>query len=275
MTKTRHFFTTVALAGIMSCMHTVAFGWSLVGDFEGNAIGKPANGLTGLGEAFSKATVTSDRAFDGGKSAKMGIDAGSSGSSSWGGIMYHPVDLYEGSELWFRVSSYFPSSFIAVGNPRLKFLRVHTQTTAGGNDGYLDLYILPNGQFSHDNEIIGISTVNGVNRVYLGSPLKKDVWETYEVYVKFSSQPGSGIYRVWQNGNLIYENKTQKTLKTASSYSDRSHIFTYWNGDAPQTQYMYIDDLIITSERPTCQDSKGNNMIGPAKSTAPDCAGAR
>ena len=62
--------------------------------------------------------------------------------------------------------------------------------------------------------------------------MARRVWETYEIYVKFNSQPGKGIYRVWRNGKLIYENKSQKTLSAAASYSDRSHIFSYWNGIA-------------------------------------------
>lgn len=275
MTKARRLLATVMLFSTMCCMNTVAFAWTQVGDFEGGVVGQPANGATGMNEAFSKSSISSDRAFDGTKSAKMGIDAGTTGSSSWGGIMYHPVNLYEGSEVWFRVSTNFPASFNLTGNPRLKFLRVHTLSSAGGNDGYLDLYILPQGGFSHDNELTGISTIEGVGGAPFGKAIVKDVWESYEVYVKFSAQPGNGIFRAWQNGKLIYENKIQRTLSSSSSWSDRAHLFTYWNGNAPQTQSMYVDDVIITSDRPSCQDENGNYMIGPAKSSAPRCTAVR
>ncbi len=277
MTKIRQLLTTVVLTGVISCMHTTAFGWSLVGDFEGGVVGQKANGPRGLSEAFGKSIIVDTMTFDGTRGAQMGIDAGVEGFGQWGGFMNYPVNLYEGSELWFRISTYFPADFIAVGNPRLKFMRVHTMTAVGANDGYLDLYILPNGGFSHDNEITGVSTAENIQTgaaTPFGVPLKKGAWETYEVYVKFHSQPGTGIYRVWQNGKLMHENKTLKTLKTPSSWSDRSHIFTYWNGGAPKTQSMYIDDVLITNERPGCQDSNGNYMIGPAKSSAPRCNAA-
>ena len=272
MSKTKRFLTTIVFAGLACCISTGAFAWTLVGDFEGGSVGQKANGPRGLSEAFGKSVIVGTPVFDGTRGAQMGIDAGSDGFGQWGGYMNHPVDLQEGSELWFRISTYFPVDFIAVGKPRLKFLRSHTLA------GHLDLYILPGGGFSHDNEIIGVSTAENIQTgaaTPFGAPLKKDVWETYEVYIKFHSRPGSAVYRVWQNGKMIYQNTTQKTLSSPSSVSGHSNIFTYWNGGAPQTQFMYVDDVIITSDRPSCQDDNGNYMIGPAKSTAPGCASAR
>lgn len=263
----RQFFSRFLLASAIYCVGTAAFGWTLVADFESGAVGERANGPRSLSEAFSKTVIVDTPVFDGIRATQMGIDAGISGFGTWGGIIDHPVDLHQGSEIWFRVSTYFPTNFIAVGNPRLKFLRVHTLTTVGLNDGYLDLYILPNGQFSYDNEVVGVST----SKTPFGAVLKKGEWETYEIYIKLHSQPQAGIYRVWQNGKLIHENKTLKTLSTAASWSDRAHIFTYWNGNAPQTQSMYVDDVILTTDRPRCQDDHGNPMIGPAKSSAPGC----
>lgn len=271
MTKTKQFLTASVFSGLACCISTVAFGWTLVADFEGGVVGQKANGPRGLSEAFGKSIIASSPVIDGSRSAQMGIDASSDGSTQWGGIMNHPVNLQEGSELWFRVSTYFPANFIATGQPRLKFLRSHTL------QGHIDLYILPGGGFSHDNEITSVSTAENIQTgaaTPFGSPLKKGVWETYEVYIKFHSQPGNAAYRVWQNGKMIYENTAQKTLSTPASVSGHSNIFTYWNGGAPQTQSMYVDDVIMTTERPSCQDDNGNYMIGPAKSSAPVCARA-
>ena len=282
MIKAKQFLTTMVFSGLACCISTAAFGWTLVGDFEDGVVGQKANGSRGMSEAFGKSIIVDTPVFDGIRGAQMGIDVTSDGSTQWGGIMNHPVVLREGVELWYRISTYFPVNFIPVGRPRLKFLRVHTMTTVGTNDGYLDLYILPNGGFSYDNEIVSVSTSENIQTgapTPFGTPLEKGVWETYEVYIKFHSQPGMGIYRAWQNGKLIHENKTLNTLKTPASWSDRAHIFTYWNSfsnaGAPQTQSMYVDDVILTSDRPSCQDENGNYMIGPAKSTAPGCASAR
>lgn len=68
--------------------------------------------------------------------------------------------------------------------------------------------------------------------------------------------------RFWKNGKLIGEFLDRVTLVADDSYSDRFHIFTYWNGGAPQTQHMYIDDVVLTSDTPSGRDDYGNAYIG-------------
>lgn len=218
--------------------------WRMASNFSALSLGATARQDTGITEAFSATKVAMSP--DGRKCAEMGITAGISGSGQWGGIISHPTNLVEGNEVIFKVSSYFPVGFDFTATPRLKFLRVHTGSGVNINEGYLDLYILPQGGFSHDSEVAGVYTSNG-GGLPLGKPIVTGVWETYEVHVKFSSTPGVGFYKVRQNGVLIYENLTHKTLRSAQSYSDRSHIFTYWNHVAPKTQHMYIDNVSVTA----------------------------
>ena len=73
---------------------------------------------------------------------------------------------------------------------------------------------------------------------------------------------GNAIVRFWKNGKLLKEITNLTTLANSSAYSESTYIFTYWNGASPQTQQMYIDDLVITSSSPGGVDSNGNKYIG-------------
>ncbi len=234
-----------------------SWAWTVYMDFEGGAPGQSARGDTAFSEAFAT-TYSNERAFAGNQSGRMTVTGGTTAYGEWGGIRKLPAYPKEGEEMWLRAAVYFPTTFDYSANPWLKFLRIHTRSAAGSNEGYLDLYILNNGLFSYNNEVTG--TVNNP----LGVTLQKGKWETYEVYVKFSSVAGQGIYRVWQNGKLIHDNKSLKTLRSSSSSSDAVYIFTYWNGGAPKSQQAFVDDVVITTTRPSARDTAGNYMIGPA-----------
>ncbi len=227
-------------------------------DFESGLPGQSARGDAAFSDPMAT-TYSNERAFAGNQSARMAVTEGSTAFGEWGAIRNLPSRPKEGDEMWFRVAAYFPSTFDYTANPRLKFLRIHTMSDSASNEGYIDVYILPNGLFTYDTEILNYVTKD------LGAPLQKGKWETYEVYVKFSSVSGQGIFRLWQNGKLIHENKQWKTLRSASSYSDRVHIFTYWNGGAPKSQSAFIDDVVIANTRPTARDAAGNYMIGPSR----------
>lgn len=216
--------------------------WERKTSFQTLPVGSSAREATGLTEAFSNTIIAMNGDV---RCARMGVGIGEEGFGIWGGIMDHPTDLTEGNELTFTIETFFPVGFDFSANPRLKFLRVHTQSIAS-NEGYLDLYILPKGGFSHDSEVVGISSINN-GGIPFGKPIVPGVWEKYEVFVKFSSSPGKGIYRVSQNGLMIYENTTQKTLKSTASYSDKSYIFTYWNDGAPKTQHMFVKQATLTA----------------------------
>lgn len=95
---------------------------------------------------------------------------------------------------------------------------------------------------------------------------KFDTWESYEFYVKFHHKAkddgGEAVVRFWKNGKLLKEVTDRKTLVNSSDYSQRTLLFTYWNGGAPKTQHMYVDNIVLTSQKPTNRDEKGNPYIG-------------
>jgi hypothetical protein len=152
----------------------------------------------------------------------------------------------------------------------LKFLRVHTSSASGSNQGYNDWYINPSNRVSGDN--------NGTHKfIFEGEQRWSDfgteadrpqfgVWEVYEMYLKFDNvstdNGGQALVRVWKNGVLKGEFTNRRTLSNSDSYSDRTHIFTYWNGGAPKTQHMWLDDVVVTSDTPDAVDSHGNPYVG-------------
>ena len=255
----------IVIASLLWGISEIVAADTQIATFENVPVGVKAYDMTNSNFVPMNYTLAVDASsgapvFDGARAVQMSIDKGSFGSGTWGANVNYPSLLGEGSEAWLRVATYFPANFMWA-QVKLKFLRFHTPS------GYVDTYILNNGQFSYDNEVAGTST----QAKPIGQPVQKGKWETYEQYVKFSSVPGQGVYRLWQNGKLVYEDKTLRTLPNSSATSDMALIFTYWNQAAPQTQSMYIDDIVWTSTRPSCVDDHGNYMIGPAKSTAPAC----
>lgn len=247
-------FAFLFLAGTLA-FSVPSFAWTVHLGFDSGTLGQLAQGTGGFSESFATA-YSNEAAYQSRQSAKMYVTAGSDGWGQWGAIHNLPARPKEGEEMWLRVASYFPSTFDYSANPHLKFLRIHTRSDAAENQGYLDLYIRNSGLLAYVNEPVGVITSE------FGSQVQKGKWEIYEVYVKFSSVAGQGIFRVWQNGKLVHENRQWKTLSGSASYSDRIHIFTYWNGGAPKTQSAYIDDVVITTTQPSARDAGGNYMIG-------------
>lgn len=224
--------------------------------------------------AWTQAVASSIVAYSGGLSCANRINQGSTGGSDWGGLIGFPTNLVKGDEIWLRINTYMPAGFNynSIGEGELlKFLRVHTRTASNPNIGYNDWYITPTNnsfathQFIYEGEQKWSYVTDMSLRPVVG------VWETYEMYLKLDDVPaasgGEARVRFWKNGQLILDIADRKTLQSPGVYADRMHLFTYWNGGAPQTQEMYIDDLFITTAPPSNTDASGNRFIGVATAT--------
>jgi len=242
-----------------------ASAWQKKIDFNTGTAGAKAFGDTAFNDATS-ATFSKDQVFEGAFSAKNSIQQGQEGFGDWGGIINFPSKVPAGGEVWFRVRTYYPSGFSFSANPWLKFLRLHTTDASGtSNYGYDDWYINLRDatypyQFIYEGE-----------QVWYQFGKKSDApqfnkWETYEMYVKFDTVPaskgGKAVVRFWKDGVLIGESKDRITLKNANAFANAAYIFTYWNGGAPQTQTMYIDDVVLQTDTPAARDAQGNPYIG-------------
>ncbi len=242
--------------------------WTINSDFELGTIGERAIGKHAMSGAFKYTVFTNEYQNTGStKAAKVSIDAATDGWGDWGGSYKFPTKLTEGDQIWFRAYVYFPVGFdYSASGEGLKIMRIHTVSPGGANEGYFDILISNvGGGISIGSEVSAPAFYNNNPRPTWenqGSKTAKGVWQALEMYVKSSSIPGNGIFRVWQNGKLIFEDTKTSTLRTATSASDLIYFFTYWNGNAPKTQSAYIDDVIITTETPNKIDSHGNRFIG-------------
>jgi hypothetical protein len=265
--KKRVWLASALLSAGLIMNTSPTYGWTIQENFDGAAEGsKPSSSGS---DWFSSTKVTSQvKHGSSGKSAALTITSGKSGSGEFGGILKLPKNLKEGEEIWYRVRTYMPSSFDYRSSTfALKFMRTHTAQANGSNRGYLDLYIRPNGTYFYQSEIRPGQlqedfSAQSSSSLRSNAAVQKEKWETYEVYYKFSSTPGSGIARVWKDGKLMYENRKWETLASSSDYVDAVYLFTYWNGHAPKTQTVYVDDIFVTNERPSNRDSAGNPYIG-------------
>ncbi len=242
--------------------------WTLHTDYDEQSVGDVCNYWLS-----TQAVVASIQANTGANSCKTFITGGSTGFGEWGGIINFPSKLRKGDEIWIRIRTYWPAGFdydsTGEGN-HLKFIRVHTRDSAVSNYGYNDWYISPSTSSGLAHEFIYEGNVKGLWDMVRDISYKPnhDIWETYEYYIKFDNIPADegGVARIkaWKNGTLIMNSGINPTLKTKDTYADRMHIFTYWNGAAPKTQEMYIDDFFVTTAEPSHTDADGNNYIGVA-----------
>lgn len=239
---------------------TQAQAWKRISDFEGGTVGEKANTHpSGSDGAYALTVFSDEKALSGNKSAKATVTKGSTGHLEWG-VRYELPDLTEGDELWYRAWLYFPSDFVYNPDHGAKGLRVRVYSNSGSSEGYYNIYPNASGITIHQGVDGPAFSDNNANKKF--SPALKN-WEALEIYIKFSATPGKGIYRVWRNGNLLFEDKKTKTLGASNSKAKEAFIFRLWsNYDSPVTQSNYIDDVILTNEQPSTRDAYGNPFIG-------------
>jgi len=260
-------FKIAALLSLFFCSLS-AHAWTINSDFESGNVGDKALGAGAFNEAFKYTVLSKEFINQNGstQSAKVGIDAGTDGWADWGGAYTFPSNIPEGGEIWFRAYIYYPANFdFTATGQGLKTLRIHVKNNATGiGEGMFDALTTKSG-LSVGSEVASVAYYANNPRskwANQGVPVAKGEWHAIEMYVKYIAAPNSGIFRVWQDGKLIFEDTLTYTMKTKDSVSDFIYFYTYWNGNAPKTQSCYIDDVVITSDTPNNVDAKGNRYIG-------------
>jgi len=274
-----------ALPAAFLALPLPAMAWTHHIDCEDGAPGTlPAN-QKGTDAAYwgTNTLYSTEQVGTGKQSCKFSIKQGSEGwpgtggPLEWGAIFKLPVAVNVGEELWTRVSVFLPNDFQIVSNSgMLKFIRLHTRT-ATTNTGCLDLLMgdkripLWDQLLKRDSYPPYVMSFEGRPRLTMVGTRPTDDpvlgrWETYEVYVKLDSvsvdNGGMGIVRVWKNNKLISNGTNQVAASDKTGIIDSIYLFTYWNGTAPADQYAYMDDMIITNERPANRDANGYAFIG-------------
>jgi hypothetical protein len=272
-------FAAVAMTGLSMTLSQTASAWTTNVSCQGGTAGKQvAQGGAGQWTNAFTSTLYSTAQVPAGatQSCQMGISAGSDGWDQWGGIYMFPTHLGPGSDLWIRLAMYVPAGFNFNANPWLKFMRVHTASPSNTNQGYNDLYINPSGGTIFDQSL-GKDISTPFSFYYEGQGMVRGVgtsanniafgkWETYEIHYTIDTTPknqgGKGEIKIWKNNALIADLTDQKQLVDSSTYAESFYMFTYWNGNAPATQNLYINDVIVTTDTPSNKDAAGNPFIG-------------
>lgn len=266
----------IVLALLNVSLVTSGNAWTVERNFNRGPVGAKASGPDGFDSAQGRSVYSAVNVAEGDFSAQLTIRQGETGWGNWGGVIQHPDKLEAGDELWFRVRMWFPQGFdyfsYGEGN-RLKVLRVHTADgSTGKHQGYNDILIDQKG--SKSAFIFGFEGENRWRGIGAKSALPVfDRWETFELYMKFhpvaKASGGEAVIRFWKNGELLSEITDRKTLVSMNSVVTRSLLFTYWNGGAPKTQSMWVDDIVITSDTPRARDANGNRFIGMGRGLPP------
>jgi hypothetical protein len=237
--------------------------WTIHADFDSGEIGTEAdNGNDGFSGAGG-GSIYSDETSVKGHSAKLHIKEGKTGYGMWGGHFIFPERAYRGDSLWYQVHVYFPEGFdhysYGEGN-RLKFLRIHTLSSDNKNHGYIDLYIDRKGS-TNPFKWIYEGAAEWTNVGDESDMIEKGRWESYQMHVTLDtvpvSQGGKAKVRIWKTGRLLRNITNRATLKTETDYASRALLFTYWNGGAPKTQSMFVDEITITNRTPASYDAQG------------------
>jgi hypothetical protein len=243
------------------CIETL-YAWTQYEKCEGNH-GAVAQNF------FSLTTYHANNRAEGDSSCQFSITAGTDGWAKWGGVIDFPDYLKKGDEVWINMKLFIPEDFdYSTNTGALKFVRLRQRSGTGSHEGYLDNLISVPGWYPAILHLLkeDQSYVVRYGESSSYSELPKGEWFTYELYVYFDEQTGSNggsaIIRSWLNNELLTEELEIKTLNSADSEVISLYLFTYWNGNSPKSQSLLIDDITITSDRPSNQDFQGNPFIG-------------
>lgn len=248
-----------------------AHAWVINSTFEDGVIGQVADNKSGAttGASYTwplsqggRTLFANDNAHSGMQSAKATLSKGHSGWGEWG-LFYTYPKLYEGMEIWLRTWINFPSNFQWPASQGVKGLKLIVRKGDDSNHQAFSFY--PKQNYIHVENWIDLKSfyVNNTRASMENHDKQTSGWQAWEMYVKFSAMPGQGIFRVWRDGKLWFEDTNTKTLFDSSSYSDSIHILgLYEEVGSPIEQSVWIDDVIITNDRPSKSDVYGNPFIG-------------
>jgi hypothetical protein len=219
--------------------------WELLYDFEEGTDGVKVPSL------FNLSKYSTEKAQTGSKSCKMSILSGTEGWPDFGGAITFPSTVAKGDTLWFDIWLWVPANptFIINTSPNgsLKFYRAHHQTAGGANNYYFDIQIQDD--VGRPTQFRMIKETNETNWIEFGTvgSLTRNAWQRFSVCQKYDNvlqgSGGTSRTRVWLNGNLLVDDATAPVLSNATDVSDHFYLFTYWNGNAPQDQSLWVDNM--------------------------------
>ena len=256
-----------------------SYAWELSRNFNSARIGEKADhAIDGFDEAGGHSFYSKTQVAEGNSAAILNVEKGITGWATWGGVIKFPSNLYAGDELWYQMYIYIPSSFrIKTDQGSLKFIRFKGMYQGADGkpqgDGMVDIQILDEGSSNNAFRMIKERAFEGGWK-YFGraEDFQKDRWHKVSVHLTVGHVPvaegGQSSVKIWLNDELVTDEKSMKTLAVKGAYLDYLYLFTYWNGGAPQDQYLWVDDIRIASTKPEwakrLDADSGSRPLAPA-----------
>lgn len=235
-------------------------GWSTTRDFNSGTIGVAANsGGNGFDDIAGDSRYTTEQVYGGAQAVKMSIASGADGFGTWGGAIHFPSDLAKGANLWARQYIWMPSNptfrIETPTNGSLKYIRVRQRTAGLANAGYWDLSLLDDSGAEADNtadfRFIKEGGAENWTKFSTNNVFPRGQWVEHILHLKLDNQTtaegGSPRIRFWQNGTNLLDVNNKRTLINATDTAYQYYLFTFWNGNAPQAQALYMDDITVSS----------------------------
>lgn len=260
------FISKVIVSVFLVILANSAYAWDLTRDFNSGVLGTKAQASDAFSGAAGGAEYSSERSREGGKSAKLKVIGGTEGYGYWGGIIDFPQKVFKGETIWLEMHVNVPDTFsiITPTNGSLKFLRFKSSKADGAHSGYVDMQIIDDGA-SDPEEFRMMREGQSGGWFYYGQNgmLTRDTWHRVNVELSVDnvalSQGGTAQAKFWLNGNLITTEKDIKAIMASTDYMESFYLFTYWNGDAPKDQHLWVDNIQISNERPVWADEFGSD----------------
>lgn len=275
--------------------------WSFNGLTNGQSVTSLVSFWGAFGNGFGSAADTGLAYGANTSSCKCSIQVGSDGGLGGGtgpngcfgfGVDFGGPTVGEGEELWTNVRIFVPNGFsFATNTGFLKFLRFEQS----GSGGKVEHFVLNGGYDASAAAGTQIGWNLGDENFPLPQPdtarktqgiIPLGTWSSVECYIKASATAANCVRRLWLDGvlqfeilagqNVKYRNQagtystatmsgTEPTLVNAVSHFTDMMFFTYWNGNAPQTQSINVQSIAFHKNSATLPytDSFGNKLIGP------------
>ena len=238
----------LAILAFVSCS---AQAWDITANFDSGTIGSSSQGQPdGFTQDASKCFYTTEQQSAGGQSVKCTVNKDGGFVGGWGGIMNHGA-INKNGTLYAEVDIYIPSSFILQiqnnSTPALKFMRFRAKSATGGHVGYIDVMFLderdPRGAMNLSSEMWQQGdTAPYWNPFLAKNKLTRDTWHNIKVELKY------GAYiKIWFDGVLEMNNGSLRLIKNDTDQLKQLYFFTFWNGGSPADQYLYLDEIKLSS----------------------------
>jgi hypothetical protein len=250
----------------MLCSAAQGWAWEITRDFNSGRPGTVAQAHPSSDretrDAFddgARGSIYDDTvSYEGGQSAQLNIEKGDHGFGRWGGIIYFPRDVSAMSDFWYQMYIFIPEDFaILDSNGSLKWIRFHGRKSDGSNGGYLDIQLHDDGRRGDAAFRMYREGDDTTGWFLMGSrkSFPKGQWHRITVRLftdtKTVAEGGRSYVKLWLNGELAHYEPRLRTLPTPGEVLDCLYLFTYWNGEAPKTQRLWVDKIQMSTEFPS------------------------